>query len=430
MAAMEPRTTFRPRVSRETRLLLTAALVAVAVLWLLARVRFRDRPAPPSPIPAVLGQLTGGPTLDELASEIAAVTTRIRPAVVAIGAAAAPAPDARSPARVAALRVRDGVAVAWLPATRVTPPAGLIAIDRAAGLALVRVPGGRPTALPALWTPAAPQRPRYVAATEIVGGEVSVRPTFVPALEAVVTPLWPEPAWAVPSGSALTAGSLVFTSDAALVGLVIPSAGRLVIVPGATLLAQAERLLAAPPAPAGSLGIEVQGLTPALASVTGAASGVVVSWVDPAGPARGRVGVGDVIETVNGRPVTGPGEWDVLAARLSAGTTVTLGLRARGTSQPVELTAGAAAPPSSAALGLTLRARGGTGSEIVAVQPGSAAHRAGLTAADVITLVGEAKSPTPRQVTRAFASLRPGERLLVAVTRGDAHTVTTLERPE
>ena len=51
---------YRPRVSRETRLLLTAGLLALAALWLLARARFRDLPATPNPIPAVLTQLTNG----------------------------------------------------------------------------------------------------------------------------------------------------------------------------------------------------------------------------------------------------------------------------------------------------------------------------------------------------------------------------------
>ena len=39
--------------------------------------------------------------------------------------------------------------------------------------------------------------------------------------------------------------------------------GRLVIVPGETVLAEADRLLATPPGPAGTIGIEVQELTTA-----------------------------------------------------------------------------------------------------------------------------------------------------------------------
>jgi hypothetical protein len=426
---MEPRTSFRPRVSRETRLLLTAALVAVAVLWLLARVRFRDRPTPPSPIPAVLGQLSDGPTLDDLASEVGAVATRIRAAVVAVDVGSAGALAATPPARVAALRVRDDVAVAWMSAPAGPAPPGLIAIDRAAGLALLRAPGLRPTPPPAAWAPRGPAGPRYVMATAILGGGVSLRPAFMPAFEAIRTPLWTDPAWAVPVGSDLAAGSLVFTSDAEVVGLVIPSGGRLVIVPAATLLAQADRLLAAPASPPGRVGVEVQGLTPALAAVTGASSGVVVAWVDRAGAAQGKVDVGDVIEAVDGRALSGRAEWDALAARLTAGGTIALRVRRGGKVEEVALTAEAAAAPS-ATLGLTLRSRAREGAEIVEVAAGSAGDRAGLAAADVITRIGEVRAPGPRQVTRAFAGLRPGGRVLVGVSRGAAHLVTTLERPE
>ena len=65
----------------------------------------------------------------------------------------------------------------------------------------------------------------------------------------------------------------------------IAHGGRLAIVPGATVLAEADRLVATPPGPTGTIGIEVQDLTPAVASVTGAAAGVVVTWVDAEAPA-------------------------------------------------------------------------------------------------------------------------------------------------
>jgi hypothetical protein len=52
-------------------LLLTAGVLAVAALWLLARIRFPERPVTPNPVPSVLSQLARGPTYDDLAGEIA-----------------------------------------------------------------------------------------------------------------------------------------------------------------------------------------------------------------------------------------------------------------------------------------------------------------------------------------------------------------------
>jgi S1-C subfamily serine protease len=111
------------------------------------------------------------------------------------------------------------------------------------------------------------------------------------------------------------------------------------------------------------------------------------------------------------------------------GETLTLRVRRRGELREVRVTASGAAPqPGRPSLGLTLRARTRIGAEAVRVDSGSTAERAGLVAGDVITQVGELPAPTPAQVLRSFASLGQGQRVLLAVTRGDAHFVTALER--
>jgi S1-C subfamily serine protease len=111
------------------------------------------------------------------------------------------------------------------------------------------------------------------------------------------------------------------------------------------------------------------------------------------------------------------------------GETLTLRVRRRGELREVALVANAPeVQPASRSLGLTLRGRTKIGAEVVRVQPASSADRAGLTVGDVITLVADISAPTPAQIMRSFASVRQGERVLVAVTRGDAHFVTTLER--
>lgn len=426
---METTTPYRPRVSRETRLLLTAGLIAVAALWLLARVRYPDRPVTPNPVPSVLGQLASAPKYDDLAGEIAQLQTRLKPSLFALdGPAAGDSPQ--SSLRTAALGLRDGLAITLVPpgsSPERWDDSLVVARDAPSGLAIVRVPAA-PAVPPAAWTPRQLQQPRYFAATDVSVEGVSLRPAFVGSLHQIATPLWPEPLWAVPERSDLAAGSFLFGTNAELVGLVISYRHGLAIVPGATLLANVERLLAAPPGPPGAIGIDVQELTTPLASVTGASMGVVVVWVDPHGASSGHLMVGDVIEAADGRALATRDHWDVRVARLAAGETLSLRVRRQGEVRAVAVVA--TAPPSTPAsqsLGLVLRPRP-NGAEVIAVEPGSAADRAGLKPGDVITLTAGVSAPAPAQVQRSYTSLAQGARVMVAVTRGDAHFVTTLER--
>jgi S1-C subfamily serine protease len=279
------------------------------------------------------------------------------------------------------------------------------------------------------WTPRQPQQSRYFVASDVSPEGVSLRPVFVGSLYPVESPLWSERVWAVPGRTDLAPGSFLFTSNAELAGLVIAHRDGLGVVPGGAVLAEAERLLATPPGPPGAIGIEVQDLTPLVASVTGVATGVVVTWVDADGAARDQLIVGDVIEEADGRVLPNLQHWDVRVARLSAGETLRLRLRRHGEQREIALIATPpAAPPASRSLGLTLRARPKIGAEVVRIDGGSAADRAGLALGDVITLVADVSAPTPAQVVRSYASLGQGERVMVAVTRGDAHFVTALEQ--
>jgi serine protease Do len=273
------------------------------------------------------------------------------------------------------------------------------------------------------------QQPRYFVASEVSRQGVSLRPVFVGSLQPVDTPLWSDPVWTVPPSSNLAPGSFVFTDGAELVGLVIATDGELVVVPGTTVLAEAMRLVDNPRFASAALGIEVQALTADVASATGSPSGVVVSWVDRAGAGAGQVLVGDVIEAIDGRPIESRQQWDVRTARLSEGETLALRLRRQGEIREVWVVALAPpAPASTQSLGLTMRVRPRVGTEVVRVDRGSVADRAGLVPGDVITHVANLEAPTPAQVTRAYAATAQGQRLLIAVTRGDDHHVTTLER--
>jgi S1-C subfamily serine protease len=412
-------------------LLLIAGVIAVAALWLLARIRFPERPVTPNPVPSVLSQLASGPKYDDLAGEIAQLHARLQPSLLALDIPSA-ADSLQTSRRTAAIRLRDDLAVTLVPSgsrREGWKDASIVARDAASGLAVVRVPIPLSSAPPVPWTPRQPQQPRYFVASDVSPKGVSLRPAFVGSLDPIESPLWSEPLWAVPERTDLVAGSFLFTNSAELAGLVINYRGGLVIVAGGTVLAEAERLVAAPPGPPGTIGIEVQDLTPPVASVTAASAGVVVAWVDPDGASSEQLMVGDVIETVDGRGLATRQQWDVRVARLSVGETLSLRTRRRGEVREVALIANAAAAPAaSRSLGLTLRARTKVGAEVVRVERGSAADRAGLTIGDVITLVAEASAPTPAQVMRSYTSMGQGERVIVAVTRGDAHVVTTFER--
>jgi hypothetical protein len=412
-------------------LLLTAGVMAVAALWLLARIRFPERPVTPNPVPSVLSQLASVPRYDDLAGEIAQLQARLQPSLIALDVPSAVGSPRTSP-RTAAIRLRDDLAV-----TLVSPQSSaerwnetpIVARDAASGLAVVRLPIPLSASPLVPWTPRQPQLPRYLVASDVSPEGVSLRPVFVGSLHPIESPLWSEPLWAVPERADLAAGSILFTNNAELAGLVITYRRGLAIVPGGTVLAEAERLLAAPPGAPGAIGIEVQELTPPLASVTAASAGVVVAWVDQAGASSEQLIVGDVIEAVDGRALATRQQWDVRVARLSVGETVGLRVRRGGEIREIALVANAlAAPPASRSLGLTLRARAKIGAEVVRVERGAAADRAGLVFGDVITLVADVSAPTPAQVVSAYSSMGQGERVMVAVTRGDAHFVATFER--
>lgn len=432
---MEHTRPFRPRVSRETRMLLTTAFIGLAALWVLARIRFPDQPATPNPVPPLLTQITVGAKFDDLASEISQIQSRLDSYLLALGVPPSGQDGATSgtPYLPVALRIRDDAAVTLFDTTKTSEHAGLgspvIGSDAASGLAVVGVPTAPPLARE-VWSPQRLQRPRYLIASDVGREGVSLRPVFIGSLHPVAAPEWPGTIWAVPAQTELVPGSFVFTPDAALAGLVVEHQGGPAIVPGELLIAEANRLLSRPDASRGELGVEVQPLTPGLARATGAHGGVVVTWVDSQGAAAGALAVGDVVEVVDGETTSTARHWDVRMARLSAGQTIVLGVRRRGELHDLPLVA--VAPPALAAtptLGLTMRrAIRGLGVEVVRVDRGSVASKAGLQAGDRITRIADIEAPTPAQVRRAFASTPDGRPVLVAVTRGEIHRVTTLEK--
>src|SRR5262245_47366428 len=424
---------YRPRLSRETRRLLLTALVATLTLWILARVRFPERPAVPNPVPPILDQLTGRPTFAELAARVGELRAQLADSLVSLVFVRDDAPaGAGGPAqRVVALRIRDDVAVTVVaPASRRAgvSPRGVVAEDRGSGLMLVETAVKTRPQLPIFWSPRDLQQPRYLLASSASLEDISLQPAFIGSLAPIETPQWAGSVWALPMDAAVAPGALLFTEQGELVGVVAQSDAGPAIVPARVLLASAERLLEAPPKATAELGIDVDTLTPRLAAAAGAKAGVIVAWVDPAGIAASSLRIGDVIEAIDDVAIINTEQWRVRAARAAVGDTLNLRVTRLGAQRIVQLRIPGSPEENAAFLGLGMRRVARVGTEVTRVVRGSASETAGIAAGDLITAIGNIRAPTPAQISSAFEALDNGQLLIVAVSREGGHRVMALQR--
>jgi hypothetical protein len=380
----------QPVISRETRLLLITIVVSVGALWLLARLRFQDRPVSAAPVVPVLAQLRPQSTYDNLARSL----SELRPGVAA-----------------AIAKTQDGV-----PALRIGTDVGIgLVVSR---LDLMRLPEGDVPAVTA-WTPRIFDYPRYLVAAELVEGNLALRPVFVGALVPVESRIWSSAIWRLPPSVTVAPGTFMFTTEGLLAGIVVDQENVLSLVPGHLVLEAADRLAEDAPHSPGELGITVQ-QTPV---------GLAVAWVNPSGPAANELAVTDVIEAINGDSIGTMDEWRARMRNIARGDEVKLRVRSEGEAREVAIVAATVVdPPEDLALGLRLRTVSRAGAEVLAVAPRSRADRAGIRSGDLITVMARQKTPTSAQVARLFENARPGEKLLVAVTRGDDHHVFVIEK--
>jgi hypothetical protein len=428
----------RVRLSRDTRLLLAIVVVAVTMLWVLARIRFSDRPQTKNPVAPVLAQITPPPSaFEDITARVAELQPRVQPAIVAVtfDRADALGGSATAHTTLPALRFRRDLALALVPRSgesdpfRVSSPEFVeIARDPASQLAVLRLSAAALADVPT-WPPWRLAVPRFIVVADVSGGVASLRPVFVASLIERVSPIWLGPVWILPAGTSLPSGTFVFNTDGTWVGLTATDAGDAAIVPAERVLAVAEDVLRAGERPLGRLGVEVQRLTPAISKAIGVDSGVVVSWVDPDGPSAGQIAVADAIEAIEGEPVANIESWLAHTARLLDQQSIVLSVRRRGEVHDVTIAARADSNGEEARpLGLTLRTIPETGATVVQVDARSAAARAGLRVGDVLTIVGDSTAPTAAQALRAFRSASPDRPILIAVTRGDEHHVVALQR--
>lgn len=421
----------RPRVSRETRLLLGTVVISLATLWVLARLRYPDRPSSPDPVGPVLAQLTSPSPLDAIADAVSDLESRVAPLLTrVVFTPRAADPALRATVRVALRIHRDHAAVVVPPgdAPLHADPAVLTTSARG-GVGIIPLASGEPVPSTS-WRRERPPAAHFVIAAEGTRSGVSFLPVFVGAFTPVDGTQWPGLVWRLPASSALADGALIFTDQGLFAGAVVVRAGERTLVPPGTLASIAEELAREKPRVRGVTGIAVQELTPLVAGAVEVSGGVIVTWVAPTGPAAGLLRPLDVIDAVGGRPLATREQWEAQLDELEVGGILALRVRRAG-AEPTTVTVTAVAPSGReqpAPLGAVLRSSARTGAEVLRVEAGGAADHAGVRPGDVITAIGSTMAPTSAQVTRAYAEAAPDRPLVVAVTRGTAHVVLALEK--
>jgi hypothetical protein len=420
----------RPRISRETRLLLTTLFLSLAALWVLARIRFPEQPRTPNPV-ALLTQLAPSTAFEDLERAVFALEPQVVPAlhVISVQRAGRVGGLGREEQSIPSLRFRTDAVVALIdtPATASITGGTLVAHDPVTGLSVLQTPSIDVQPI-RMWTPQRFDYPRYVLASDVSQGRFSLQPVFVGHLTVSRDSAWSADVWRMSSYATVPNGTLVFTTSGLLAGLVIGQPETPAIVPADTVISLAQRLLEKGQELSGRLGIDVQPLTPQIRTASGMTSGVVVTWVDPEGSAAGKLVATDIIEMAGEHAIQTIADWEGGPSRLNAGDVITLRIWRNGRKEEVELTA---LPPRassvSSRLGLTMRVRSGVGAEVLSVEEGSVAMSAGIAVDDVLTRIGDIAAPTPAQVARAFAAAKDRS-LLVAITRGAEHFVVGLVR--
>jgi S1-C subfamily serine protease len=192
----------------------------------------------------------------------------------------------------------------------------------------------------------------------------------------------------------------------------------------------------------GLLGVTVQPVTSDMARSLGLSSvqGAIVDEVNAGSPAE-KAGVkqGDVIVKVNGQAIDNSNSLRNRISQLAPGTSVSLDVFNHGQNRQLTATLGEMTPDQtsepaadsarSGDLGMTLETitpalasqlnlpRGTTGVAVTAVDPSSAAGRAGIREGDVITQLGGQPIDSPAKA-RDVLSAHHDRPVLAAVVRG------------
>lgn len=421
---------------RETRLLLVTIAISVGVLLLLARFRFPDEPAnrPVESAPAPLERLAAEATYEELASIMADLERRIAPRVTVVRTTTL----AGTASLIIAPRIApDRAVVLSGPTERIeSATAGtrveVVAHDVANGVGVLRVPAVDDGALP-IRTGAPRPGPRYVGVAEATPQGPVLRPVYVGRMQLV-----PDARTGAPQISlvalqqTIPSGAAIFTLDGAFVGLVRDAGDTTTVLTGEFLRTAAGAAQPATNERRGSLGVELDLLTPALTRATGADRGVVVAHLQPGGPAEKVLQTGDVIQAIDATPVETVGGFRQVEATRTPGSDVAITGVRRGTPLQVAVTAADAAiiraVPAADGAGFVGRHVAGVGTEVITVTDQGAAAAAGLQPGDLIRAIDGRPEPNAADVAGRYRNAAAGAALLLTVQRGQRHHVLALEK--
>jgi serine protease Do len=177
----------------------------------------------------------------------------------------------------------------------------------------------------------------------------------------------------------------------------------------------------------GFLGVQIQSVNKDIASSVGLekSEGAIVSRLEDSSPAaKAGVRTGDIVLSVNGKPVNDARDLSRTIASLSAGSTANLQVWRDGKRQDISVTIGKMSDKTASAtaqqgsgtemskLGLRLApgsTAGGTkGVAVIGVEPGSTASDKGFKNGDVIAEVAGQAVATPDDVRKALDDSRKG----------------------
>ncbi|MBD8905728.1 DegQ family serine endoprotease [Methylorubrum zatmanii] len=229
-------------------------------------------------------------------------------------------------------------------------------------------------------------------------------------------------------------GGALVTLDGRLVGIntaiLSPAGGNIGIgfaVPSSMAVSVMNQLIEHGEIRRGKLGVGIQDLTPDLAEALklGELRGAVIANIEPGSPAeRAGLQVGDVVTTVDGRPVHGATDLRNRIGLTPAGTAIRLAIKRGDAEQTVSVTIAAETGISADLSGTPLdgaRMRNASRSEaqqagadgivIESILPSSPAARAGLRAGDVIVAVNRSPVSSVAELRSAVA----GQRTILAL---------------